>query len=363
MAFYSIPTDNALQDQLAATLAAAAVTATTSTDISGKLPDASATTPGVFVVDRVDSNGTATPTKREYISFTGVSGTTLSGLVRGLGGSSDQEHSAGAIVEFVPDVDTAIGVYDTFLAKHTAAGAHNDTTLATLTGTQTLTNKTLTAPVITSPVIRSYDGWQDANETWAYVSATSFKIAGVDVSSKYPKGTRVKWTQTTVKYGVVASVAFSTDTTVTLITTSSYTVADATISANYFSYEANPQGFPGWFAFTPVFTGFSSDPGSAIARWHVVGNLITFSIHSANGTSNNAAYTVSAPVTATGTGDMSWQTCLGTTIDNGVTLAAGKVRIDGTETAFTLGKTFAGGDGGFTTSGGKRGSFTITYGF
>lgn len=141
MAIYSIPIENALQDQLAATLATAGVSLTTSTDISGKLTNASVATPGIFVVDRVDSNGVATPTKREYISFTGASDTTLSGLVRGLGGSSDQEHSAGAIIEFVMDVTWAQGFYDLIA------------TSVTLTGTQTLTNKTLTAPTLTTPTL------------------------------------------------------------------------------------------------------------------------------------------------------------------------------------------------------------------
>ena len=52
--------------------------------------------------------------------------------------------------------------------------------------------------------------------TAAYVSATSFTIAGADVTSIYHAGRRIKLTATTpgTIYGTIASSSFSTDTTV-----------------------------------------------------------------------------------------------------------------------------------------------------
>ncbi len=56
----------------------------------------------------------------------------------------------------------------------------------------------------------------DASYTAAYASATSFTIAGVDVTSIYHAGRRIKLTATTpgTIYGTIASSSFSTNTTV-----------------------------------------------------------------------------------------------------------------------------------------------------
>jgi hypothetical protein len=55
--------------------------------------------PGVLVIDRTDGNGNNTPTVREYISYTGISGSQLTGCSRGLAGSTNQAHNSGAIIE------------------------------------------------------------------------------------------------------------------------------------------------------------------------------------------------------------------------------------------------------------------------
>ena len=80
--------------------------------------------PGVCVIDRVDSSGNATPTKRDYFTFTGVSGTQLTGVTGGKAGSTNQSHSVGAIVEFVPDVVQQQAVYDVVTTEHTPNGVH-----------------------------------------------------------------------------------------------------------------------------------------------------------------------------------------------------------------------------------------------
>ena len=60
--------------------------------------------PGYIVVDRTDSNGVATPNAREVISYTGISGSDLTGCVRGADNSTARIHSDGAIVETSPTV-------------------------------------------------------------------------------------------------------------------------------------------------------------------------------------------------------------------------------------------------------------------
>ena len=116
---YLPPTQNALQYTLDTQLVAAGTSLTLNSSVAGIVQ-----APGVFVIDRVDSSGNETASKREYISFTGVSGANLTGLVRGLAGSTDQVHAVGAIVEFVPDVLQQQAIYDAITLEHSVLGQH-----------------------------------------------------------------------------------------------------------------------------------------------------------------------------------------------------------------------------------------------
>lgn len=117
---YYPPTQNGLQKTLDADLnsgVTASLTLNNATSIQNL--------PGVLVVDRVDAGGTEkTAAEREFIIYTGVSGSTLTGLTRGQAGSSDQDHSTGAIVEFIPDILWAQSIADAL------ANIVNTTTLA-----------------------------------------------------------------------------------------------------------------------------------------------------------------------------------------------------------------------------------------
>jgi len=88
------------------------------------------------------------------------------------------------------------------------------------------------------------DGWCYDTDTWVYVSATSFKVTGKDVRYKFPKGTKIKLVQTTTKYFYVVATAYSTDTTITVTGGSDYTLANAAISGQAYSYADTPQGYP-----------------------------------------------------------------------------------------------------------------------
>ena len=87
-------------------------------------------------------------------------------------------------------------------------------------------------------------GWIFDSDIWVYVSATQFKITGKDVTARFPVGTKIKLTQTTVKYFYVTAAAFSTDTTVTVTGGSLYSLVNATIANPYYSYVETPQGYP-----------------------------------------------------------------------------------------------------------------------
>lgn len=153
------------------------------------------------------------------------------------------------------------------------------------------------------------DGWEDDTaDTWTYASGSgggtaTFTIAGVDRTAVLTPGTRIKLTQTTVKYFVVISSSFSTNTTVTITAGSDYTLANAAISANFHSYVLNPQGYPGWFNFAPATSGVTSAGG--VARFCVNGRLVVLALN-VTGTSNSTTKQITLPITPANIAGLQW---------------------------------------------------------
>lgn len=279
---------------------------------------------------------------------------------RGLEGGSPQAHSSTATVKGIFSAlmwnDMIDSLTNAFVAS---SGALDTTKVVDLTTAQTLTNKTITSPkvgtaindtngneIIKTPatasavneitvtnaatgngptvsatggdtdidlnlvskgagVIKingvaysaaSSDGWTAASDTWTYASASTFTIAGVDRTAIFTKGTRLKFTQTTVKYAVVLSSSFSTNTTVTIAVNTDYTITNAAISANYYSYQDNPQGYPTAFNFTLSYTSgggaFTNNPTTNGARYAISGAVLSYFIdYSYNATSGGSGTT------------------------------------------------------------------------
>jgi hypothetical protein len=116
-------------------------------------------------------------------------------------------------------------------------------------------------------------GWSLDSVTWTYASATTFTITG-NVTAQFPLGTKIKLTQTTVKYFYVISATYSApNTTVTIFAGSDYSLANAAITSPHYSYAATPQGFPHWFAYAAVLTCDSGAFSNATAsgRFCIVG--------------------------------------------------------------------------------------------
>lgn len=201
------------------------------------------------------------------------------------------------------------------------------------------------------------DGWTPADATWTYASASTITVPS-GAASIYQKGDRIKWTQTTVKYGVIVAVA---DTLLTIAVNTDYTVANAAISANYYSHQANPLGFPPFFNYTYTPTGFSSNPTSVVARYSIINTTFTAMWNEGSaGTSNNTAKTLQFPVSA------SASTCPTTyvisVIDNNVQ-AYGKILITASTGTFNL---YPSAAGVWTASGvckTANGGATISYEF
>jgi hypothetical protein len=105
-------------------------------------------------------------------------------------------------------------------------------------------------------------------------------FAGVDLTSTIGVGMRVKWTQnSTVRYGIVTAIAFSTNTTLTLYGGTDYDVDDtATYPITAFNYSPvkAPLGFPlDRTKWTVEVTNTSnlSQASPTAATWYNLGSL------------------------------------------------------------------------------------------
>lgn len=202
-------------------------------------------------------------------------------------------------------------------------------------------------------IMSQLGGWVPSADTWVYASASTFTIAGVDRTAIYTKGTKISWNDGTVKYGVVASSSFSTNTTVTIMVTTDYVIANATITAPRYAY-GQPPGFPTRFTYNPTPTGFSANPSTTLCWWSVEGGICTIQVwwYTA-GTSNATTFTVPLPIATTGN-----TTALSGVEDSG-TWGLGSAAT--ASSTLTLGKGVGGGAGGFTASGSKNASTLIQY--
>jgi hypothetical protein len=137
------------------------------------------------------------------------------------------------------------------------------------------------------------NGWINPNQTWTYASATTITVPS-GAASIYAVGTKIKLTQTTVKYFYVIGVA---DTVLTVVGNGAVVVTNAAISANYYSNATSPVGFPTWFSWGPptitwtAGTAPSGSPSTVEFNFAIVGNMCHISIFV-------TPYTAGATVTA-----------------------------------------------------------------
>lgn len=92
-------------------------------------------------------------------------------------------------------------------------------------------------------------GWVLASETWTYKSADAPSFVfdvNANVTSKYSAGMRVKYTQTTIKYGIITNVGAyaSGKTPITIYGGTDYVLANDPITSPAYSAAKAPFGFP-----------------------------------------------------------------------------------------------------------------------
>jgi len=105
-------------------------------------------------------------------------------------------------------------------------------------------------------------GWIPANEAWAYASPTTI-IVPAGATSKYSVGDKIKLFQANVcKYFYVVGV---TDTLLTVTGGSDFSVSSDPISMNQYSKASSPVGFPHWFNYSPVFSGYADMTVGSVA--------------------------------------------------------------------------------------------------
>lgn len=165
--------------------------------------------PGCIVVDREDGSGTATPGSREVITFTGISGSDLTGCTRGAMNSVARAHTDGALVEAVMGVDywndlrnavaVALTTDGTGLAisgtASIAAISADSFKTQTIAGTSTASINTLTTGTLTSGALHGTTAAFASNASvagiWGYnigmTSVASISHVAYNASKPYLK--------------------------------------------------------------------------------------------------------------------------------------------------------------------------------
>jgi len=120
----------------------------------------------------------------------------------------------------------------------------------------------------------SSDGWvDDSANAWTRTADTTFTVVG-DRTAVFGKGTRLRVTDTTTKYFVVVASSHAAGTTTVTITGGTDYVLAADPTAQAYSYAANPQEYPDWFAYACAWTALTTDPvignGTINARFSVI---------------------------------------------------------------------------------------------
>jgi len=248
--------------------------------------------PGLFLLNYSDPLNESIC---EWATYSYVNTTTKEahGVVRGAEKGAAKAHDNGVTVAFpiseshINRINDKLTGVDPIVAPSLSG---------TVTGTYTLGGTpTIQGPLTVSPIFYgSIDGWIYSNDTWTYASANTINVP-TGAGNRYQVGDKIKWTQTTTKYGVITAVS---DTLLTIAVNTDYVVTNAAISYNMYSHQANPLGFPEKFNFTVVAAGFSTPPTGMLGCYSTVGRMATVSVAMPNtGTSNTTGLSVTSPIT------------------------------------------------------------------
>lgn len=200
-------------------------------------------------------------------------------------------------------------------------------------------------------------GWRAASGTWTYASATTFTVPAADIANM-AAGTKIWLTQTTSKYFYVVGLS---GTTVTVTGGTDYTVANAAITAPYYSNSVSAVGFPASFNYTVTWTGVTATFTSVNRFWLDGRHCTVVVARSTNQTSNATTFTASLPITAATVAGLSWRGTGSRGVDNGVAFNTPTPFIEVTS-AGTVANLYTGPfPGSWANVNGKGVDFQVTY--
>lgn len=228
---------------------------------------------GILVIDRVDTSGNLTPSKQEWVYFNGVSGSsvTLPSAVdgRGVGGSTAQSHSDGAIVEAVFDVTIWNGILTSYATQHLDAGTHTNFTTDILAAASTAS---LSGTLFVNK--------QTSLGQMANTSQASIYRANIGNQLIVPIG--------------VSGASISGQLAIDAVQ-KNLLVGDGTTS--------NPIGFGAWTSFTPSWTNLTPGNGTNTGSYIQIGKLVFVKTHFVMGSTSSmgSSPNITLPITAAST--------------------------------------------------------------
>lgn len=264
--------------------------------------------PGRLVINRQDSTGKNTPSAREVISFTGISGSDLTGVTRGADNSTARSHADGSLVESAMVVGNWDALYKVVNQEHSTSGVHSVADM--ITGGSVIDDDTFATAsatkLATSESIKAYvdSGWSNANQTWTREGDNSFSEP-IDATLKYQKGDKIRYKQGGGwKYQYIIGVgAYSGGKTIMTTTGGSdYKFNSGTaITDNYYSKVENPQGFPGYFSYTPTVSSSSGTIttfGAIVSRFTLIEKIafIEISVRITTNGTGTGSIDISLPI-------------------------------------------------------------------
>lgn len=186
-------------------------------------------------IDRVDSSGTATASKMERITGT-LSGSNLTSYTREVDYSTEQAHSAGAVVEMVWNAADWNDAIDGILVEHGQNGTHYNITASNISASAiTATSLNIGASTLVSSILD--EDTMSSNSASAIATQQSIK-AYIDSGTVTPTSiTTFTNKRITKREGTSASAATHT------IDADSYDIFTVTAQAEAVTFGA-PSGTP-----------------------------------------------------------------------------------------------------------------------
>lgn len=165
-------------------------------------------TPITITVDRVDSEGNTTPTKLERITGT-ISGSNLTSYTRGVDGTTEQAHSAGAVIEMIFNAEDWNDVVDWGLVEHDQDGTHKSTLVTTFKATGAEINTGTEDEKIVTPKALADSNFKQAIDEDNMASDSATKVPTQQSVKAYVDSGTVTMTNKTLTAPVINNGTFT----------------------------------------------------------------------------------------------------------------------------------------------------------